>query len=98
MSDIDELQAKAIEFRDKRNWQRFHNPKDLSISICIEAAELLELFQWNDGNEVSKERMGEEIADIFIYLLSLADVTEIDIPQAVMNKIEKNKLKYPLED
>ncbi len=97
MRDIDDLQREVVKFRDERDWLKYHNPKDLSISICIESAELLELFQWRDDEIVSKERLKEEMADVLIYLLSLADVTDIDLIEAVIEKLEKNKIKYPKE-
>jgi len=96
-SDIDELVGIVKEFRDKRDWKQYHNPKDLSLSISIESSELLELFQWKDKDEpVDKERLKEEMADILIYLLSLSEVTDIDLFEAVHEKIEKNREKYPV--
>ena len=96
-SDIDELVGVVKEFRDKRDWKQYHNPKDLSLSISIESSELLELFQWKDKDEpVDKERLKEEMADILIYLLSLSEVTDIDLFEAVHEKIEKNREKYPV--
>ncbi len=98
MNKIDELKKEVVKFRDRRDWLRYHNPKDLSISISVEAAELLELFQWRDPDMVEKERVEEEMADVFIYLLSLVDVMDIDLGKAVMKKLEKNRSKYPVED
>ena len=100
MVEIEELQKLVAEFRDERDWKRYHNPRDLSMSISIEAAELLELFQWDNRypEDVEKQRLEEEVADIFIYLLSLADVAEIDLEKAVKEKIKVNKDKYPTDD
>lgn len=100
MVEIEELQKLVAEFRDERDWKRYHNPRDLSMSISIEAAELLELFQWDNRypKDVEKQRLEEEVADIFIYLLSLADVSEIDLEKAVKEKIKINKDKYPIDD
>jgi len=94
---IDELQGRLIEFRDKRDWDKFHTPKNLSISISIEASELMELFQWDgDVSNIDKEDLEDEIADIFIYLLLMAEVTDVDMKKAVERKIQKNKKKYPI--
>ncbi len=96
-SDLEELSEIVKEFRDKRDWKKYHNPKDLSLSISIESSELLELFQWKEEDEaVDKDRLKEEMADILIYLLSLSEVTDIDLFEAVKEKVEKNKEKYPV--
>ena len=95
--------AKIRKFRDDRDWKQFHDPKNLAVSISIEAAELLELFQWMSGEEATryaaanKERVSEEIADVAIYLIELADITGIDLAQAIEAKLEKNAKKYPVE-
>ncbi len=96
MDSIKGLQKKVAAFRDERDWRKYHTPKDLSLSISIEAAELLELFQWQDDG-YEKDRLEEEMADVMIYLLSLADVADIDLGKAVLSKIELNKEKYPVE-
>src|SRR2546425_7143156 len=91
------------KFRDDRDWKQFHDPKNLAVSICIEAAELLELFQWKTGEEASryaadnKERVSEEIADVAIYLVELADIAGIDLEKAIEAKLEKNAKKYPVD-
>lgn len=95
MDNLTELQNKVAEFRDERDWKKYHNPKDLCLSISLEAAELLELFQWRDDG-YQKERLEEEMADVMIYLLSLADVADIDLGDAVLRKLDKNKKKYPV--
>ena len=95
--------ARIRKFRDDRDWKQFHNPKDLAVSICIEAAELLELFQWKTAEESARfaaenrERVSEEIADVAIYLVELADITGIDLAKAIDAKLEKNAHKYPVE-
>lgn len=97
------LIQKLIDFRKKRDWEQFHNPKDLSMSIAIEAAELMEEFQWKTREEVdlhikdNKEKIADEIADIMTYLLLLAHDLDIDIKGAVNSKMDKNELKYPVE-
>ncbi|MEN3090397.1 MAG: nucleotide pyrophosphohydrolase [Staphylococcus pseudoxylosus] len=88
------------KFRDERNWRQFHNEKDLSLSISIEAAELLELFQWKSPEEVvnnNRERLAEELADVLIYSYMLADNLEFDINEIISKKLMKNAEKYPLE-
>jgi NTP pyrophosphatase (non-canonical NTP hydrolase) len=100
---MQETIARIRKFRDDRDWKQFHNPKDLAVSICIEAAELLELFQWKTGEESARfavdnrERVSEEIADVVIYLVELADITGIDLAKAIDAKLEKNAKKYPVD-
>ena len=94
------LLNKILKFRDDRNWSQFHNPKDLAISISLEAAELLELFQWSNSNEVVEnnyQELQDELADILIYCTLMADKLDIDLDEAVKNKLEKNKQKYPVD-
>ena len=91
------------KFRDDRDWKRFHDPKNLAVSISIEAAELLELFQWKNAEQASrfatenKDRVSEEIADVAIYLVELADITGIDLAKAIEAKLEDNAKKYPVD-
>jgi len=92
------------KFVDNRDWNKYHHPKDVAISIAIEAAELMEHFQWikeNELDEVIKEKSAElqdELADIMIYCLSFANAVGIDISHAVTQKIQKNESKYPIEE
>lgn len=91
---------KIIQFRDDRNWEQYHDPKDLTISISLEANELLELFQWCSSDEVVKnkfEDIKEELADVFIYSVLLSEKLDIDINEAVINKLKKNAEKYPID-
>ena len=100
MSEIRELTEKVIQFRDERNWQQFHNPKDLALSLSLEASELLEAFQWISSDEaVAKNlpKMKEEIADVLVYALLFAYETGIDLKEAIEQKLQKNKEKYPIE-
>lgn len=96
-----DLKESVSDFVRRRDWERFHNPKDLAISLSIESNELLELFQWkglddiDTKNEETVNKLREELADIVIYALSLANATSIDISDAVLDKIEKNEGKYP---
>ena len=98
-----QLKEQVQKFVDDRDWRKFHSPKNLAMSIAIEASELMEVFQWvgdkeldtllqDAGNLASLE---EELADITIYCLSLANATNVDVAKAVVKKIEKNKRKYP---
>ncbi len=97
---FEEATAKALEFRDDRDWLRFHNPKDLAVSISLEAAELLEIFQWSGLDLVvpSKSDMAKkELADVVIYCIYMADNLGIDLAEAVCEKIDDNAKKYPVE-
>jgi len=88
------LTRELIAFRDARNWAHYHTPENLAKSISIEAAELLEVYQWGDGYKARKEAT-DEIADIAIYLLTLCHELNIDLEQAIIQKVEKNEGKYP---
>ena len=83
------------EFTAEREWEQFHTPENLAKSVCIEAGELLECFQWND--KFDKEHLCEEIADVLSYCIMLADRIGVDVEEIVLSKIEKNKLKYPVD-
>lgn len=89
-----------LKFRDDRDWKQFHNPKDLAISISLEAAELLEVFQWS-GSDTSCERkqdkIKEELADVINYCVLMADACGLDIDEIVQEKIRINNEKYPVE-
>ncbi|MFD9625382.1 nucleotide pyrophosphohydrolase [Peribacillus muralis] len=101
MSDIQSLIKQINEFRDERNWRQYHNPKDLAISISIEAAELLEDFQWINSEKAlkeNKENIREEIADVLIYSLMLCSDLGLDIKEIVEEKIMKNGRKYPVSN
>lgn len=90
-----EIIEKLREFTAERDWGKFHTPENLAKSICIEAAELLEIFQWGDDwKPIDPEHLREEIADVQIYLLTLADKCNVNMKDAVMEKIEKNRRKY----
>ncbi len=90
----------VIKFRDERNWKQFHTPKDLAISISLEAAELLEVFQWSRDDvwcEEKMENMREELADVLIYGIMMADTCGMDLDEIIQEKIRKNAEKYPVE-
>lgn len=105
MRDFDQLARRVVEFRDERDWAQFHNPKDLAVSVALEAAELLELFQWKNPEEVAraardpevKKAAAAEMADVLILLLSAADSLDVDLYEATIEKIRRNAEKYPVE-
>lgn len=96
----DETIRRVIRFRDDREWRQFHTPKDLAISMSLEAAELLELFQWS-GTDLEcagkRDRLREELADVLSYCILLADVCGLDLDEIMNEKISKNEAKYPVE-
>lgn len=95
MDKFIELQEKIRKFNDDRDWDQFHSPENLAKSVAIEAAELLECFQWN--NDFDQNAVEEEMADVFTYLLDLADKLNVDILEITDKKMDKNILKYPVE-
>ena len=105
-TSIAAVQTAVQEFRDAREWRQFHSPKNLSMSIAIEAAELMEHFQWlttaqaatlAQSDPAARQAISEELADIFIYCFSLADILECDIAEIIFDKLAKSELKYPVE-
>ena len=91
---------KILKFRYDRDWKQFHNPKDLAISISLEAAELLEVFQWSGAdvsNEGKQDKIKEELADVVNYCVLMADACELDLDEIVQEKIKINERKYPVE-
>ena len=97
MSEINEIIEALIKFRNERDWEQFHNPKDLALAINVEAGELLELFLWKQPEEVNKEKIKEELADIFAFAFLLANKYDFEIKQIVIDKIKQNGEKYPVE-
>ncbi|MGD0884439.1 MAG: nucleotide pyrophosphohydrolase [Thermodesulfovibrionales bacterium] len=103
--NLDQIRRKLAAFARARNWDQFHTPKNLSMALAAEATELLEIFQWltdeqskvivDNENEMALVR--QEIAGVFIYLTRLADKLDVDIEKAVLDKIEENEKKYPIE-
>lgn len=85
------------KFRDERDWNQFHNPKDLSIALSIESNELLEQFLWKKDSEANKDKLKEELADVFAYAFLLADKLQLDVEEIVLEKIKLNGLKYPVD-
>lgn len=90
----------VLKFRDDRNWKQFHNPKDLALSISLEAAELLEIFQWSGSDtecESKKDKIREELADVLCYCILMADRCDLDMDEIVQAKMMRNGEKYPIE-
>jgi dCTP diphosphatase len=99
---IAELTEIALKFRDERDWQQFHNPKDVALSMSLEVAELVEIMQWRNGVELQKhlmserEHVGQELSDILGWVLLLAHDLQIDLPAAFVAKVQQNAGKYPV--
>jgi NTP pyrophosphatase (non-canonical NTP hydrolase) len=102
-SDLKELTKLVVDFRDDRDWKQFHNPKDLALSLVLEATEVMEHFQWKSPKEMylyiktNKEEIGDELADVMYWVLLMSNDLEIDIAEALKRKILKNNKKYPVE-
>lgn len=100
-TDIQKLTDLIVEFNIKRDWKQFHNPKDLALSLTLEAAEVLELFQWKNPAEIekfiktNKKDISEELADVFYWVLLMAFYQKIDIAKALRAKMKENNKKYP---
>ena len=97
MNDIQKLTDALIKFRNERDWDQFHNPKDLAIAFNIETSELLESFLWKAFEEVDEAKVKEELADVFAYAFLLAEKYNFDVSSIVMEKITKNAEKYPVD-
>ena len=99
---LKELAAKVLAFRDQRDWRQYHNPKDVALSLLLEAAELLELTQWRNGAELErhmrehKDQVAEELSDVLYWVLLLAADQDIDLEAAFCAKLEQNAAKYPV--
>jgi len=100
-SELDTLKQQLRDFASERDWEQFHSPKNLSMALAVEAAELMEIFQWlseeqsRNLDDSQRQHAGEEIADVLLYLVRLADKLDIDIPAAVARKLALNAEKYP---
>lgn len=103
MSDITGLMEAVVKFRDERDWKQFHNPKDCAISLSLEAAEVMEHFQWKSKEEVEeyvkshREEIGDELADVLYWVLLMSNDLNIDISETFLKKLEKNGAKYPVD-
>lgn len=97
MKEMDTIIQEIIKFRDERDWEQFHNSKDLALALSIEASELLELFLWKDNENFNLDKLKDELADVFMYALLLANKHDLDIEKIVLDKIKKNADKYPVD-
>ena len=92
-----EIIEKLIKFRNEREWEQFHNPKDLAIALNVESGELLENYLWKNPEDANLEKVKEELADIFNYAFLLADKYGFDVKEIILEKISKNAEKYPID-
>lgn len=97
MNDIEEILVKLRRFNQERDWDQFHNGKDLAIGLSVEASELLEAFLWKNPDDVNTEKIREELADVLNYAFQMADKYNLDIKEIMLNKIRRNAEKYPVE-
>lgn len=97
MSDLEELRKEIVQFTKDRDWDQFHNGKDLALALSIEASELNEAFLWKDAKDVNVDKVKEELADIFNYAILVADKYDLDIKQIVLDKLRRNAEKYPAD-
>ena len=102
--DLQLIQSRLNKFAKDRDWEQFHSPKNITMALSVEVAELVEIFQWSNSGGLdeindadTKEQIEKEIADIFNYLLKLTDMLDIDLEKAALNKINENDAKYPIE-
>jgi NTP pyrophosphatase (non-canonical NTP hydrolase) len=102
--NIEDIQKQLSDFADERDWDQFHNPKNLAMALSVEASELVEIFQWLTPeqaevimNSSESEHVKEEMADVMIYLIRMADKLNVDLEKSVAEKIVKNSEKYPVE-
>lgn len=101
MNDIDKVTKRITDFRDARDWKQFHNPKDMALSLVLEATEVMEHFQWKNREEVDthskkfKTELSEELADVLYWVILMSHDLDIDILDAINRKIDKNEIKYP---
>ncbi len=97
MKESEEIIKALLKFRNERDWEQFHNPKDLALALSIESAELLELFLWKKSEDAITEKVKEELADIFSFAFLLAEKYGFDIKEIVLDKIKTNEEKYPVD-
>jgi len=101
--DIQELTKRIVNFRDQRDWKKFHNPKDLALSLVLEAVEVMEHFQWKSPEEMQrhivekKNEVSDELADVLYWVLLMSNDLDIDLKEALQRKLKKNEEKYPID-
>lgn len=96
MSDLEELRQSIVNFTQERDWDKFHNGKDLALALSIEASELNEAFLWKSATDVNIDKVKEELADILNYAILIADKYNLDVKQIVLEKLQRNAEKYPV--
>lgn len=97
MTETSEIIQALLKFRNERDWEQFHNPKDLALAINVEAGELLELFLWKSHEEANKDKIKEELADVFAFAFLLAEKYNLNVKDIILEKIKKNAEKYPVD-
>ena len=97
MKESEEIIQALLKFRNERDWEQFHNPKDLALAINVEAGELLELFLWKNADDANKEKIKEELADVFAYAFLLAEKFNYNVKEIILEKIQKHGEKYPVD-
>jgi len=97
MNDIEIITKALVEFRNDRDWEQFHNPKDLAIALNIEAGELLEAFIWKESKDANSNKIKEELADVFAYAFLMAEKCGLNVKDIVLEKIKQNSEKYPVD-
>lgn len=97
MTDIEEIQVALEQFNQERDWDQFHNGKDLAVALSIEAGELLESFLWKNAEDVNVDKVREELADVFNYAFQMASKYNLDVKEICMEKIQRNAQKYPAD-
>jgi len=97
MTDSQEITRALLKFRNERDWEQFHNPKDLALAISVEASELLETFLWKKPEDAEPEKVKEELADVFAFSFLLAEKYGFDVKEIVLEKMGRNAQKYPVD-
>ena len=97
MDSIQEITEALVEFRNERDWEQFHNPKDLALALSVEASELLEAFIWKSSEQANRDKVKEELADVFAYAFLLAEKYGFSVREIMIEKIAANRLKYPVD-
>lgn len=97
MSEIENIISKLREFNEERDWEQFHDSKNLALALSIEAGELNEAFLWKKAEDANEDKIKEELADVFLYAFMLADKYNLDVNKICMDKINRNAEKYPVE-
>ncbi len=97
MNEIETIINALIEFRNERDWEQFHNPKDLAVAINVESSELLELFLWKNAEEANEHKVKEELADVFAFAFLMAEKFGFDVKEIILEKLKQNAEKYPVD-